>query len=455
MIAHKSEQDFEVLIVGGGPTGAIAALVLARAGVRVAVVEKEAFPRFQIGESFLPVTFDQLQRLGLMDRLRELPHMLKYGAEFGMGGGTETSLFEFNTGLLGGENETFNIARADFDAMLLEEAAKAGATLLQPAAVKQIHRLADGDVVIETQAETLTGRYLIDASGQATVVGRHLKQKSMFDAPHLQKVAYFAHFENVKRLDGRRAGYPTIAMADEGWFWIIPLNAHTTSVGMVLDPAVVKQVDLPARDMLGWGIARCPLMRDRMEAAVPVERVTETGDSVNSQRWGGVRADFSYQCEPIAGPGYFLAGDAATFLDPVFSTGVCLGMTGGEQAAQHLIAVLRYGREPKAARQVYVKTMKQATAYFTKVIAYYYQHSFRELFLHGSGPFQMQRSVLAVLTGHVFAKLPWKVRWRYWLFGLCVRVQQSRALVEKRERFSLLSAEPSLWQPSGSCVEVG
>src|SRR5205085_7817820 len=118
----------------------------------------------------------------------------------------------------------------------------------------------------------------------------------------LHKVAYFAHLENVDRPPGDEGGFPLIVMCEEGWFWLIPLDARRTSVGLVLDESAARAVDVPANRMLSWGIARCPAVLGRMrEAAGPETNL--------------VAADFSYTCRPYAGPGYFLAGDAAAFLD--------------------------------------------------------------------------------------------------------------------------------------------
>lgn len=426
---ESPQQHADVIIAGGGPAGAIAALLLARAGVDVLIVEKAAFPRFQIGESFLPIGLMMLEELGLLDRLRRLPHMVKVGAEFGMGGGLETSVFRFNTSLVGGANETFNIARADFDAMLLEAALEAGARIAQPAAIRRIEKLADDDVaVVLDDGRCVTARCLLDATGHAALVGRHLGIRKIIDAPHLRKVAYFAHFENVRRLQGDVAGVPTVAMCDEGWFWIIPLNERSTSVGLVLDPAAAKRANQPADRMLQWGIPRCPLIADRMRGA--------TGPATNL-----VRADFSFRCQPYAGPGYFLLGDAALFLDPVFSTGVCLSMKSAVHAAELLIDMLQHRTEPAAARRRYIQFMHGATGWFTRLIALYYDHHFREMFLHGRGPLGVHRAVLAVLAGHVFPKPALGVRWRFRLFDWLLSWHRRRALVPRKERFSLFASE--------------
>jgi flavin-dependent dehydrogenase len=425
LFAMTNAHDYDVLIIGGGPSGATAALVLARAGVRVAILEKAEFPRFQIGESFLPANLEQIKRLGLHDRLRALPHMPKYGAEFGMGVGP-TSVFQFNTSLVGGENETFNTARAEFDAMVLDAARQAGAIVHQPAQVRSIDRLADGHVAVTTDAGSFTGRYLLDASGQATVVARHLGTRQQLADQHLRKVAYFGHFENVQRLDSRLAGCPCIIMCDEGWFWLIALDEKRTSVGLVLEPEVVKRVGLPADQMLQWGIDRCPTVRERMKHAV--------GSTVSM-----VRSDFSYRCEPYAGPGYFLVGDAAVFLDPVFSTGVCMGMMSAEHVAHQLIDVLRGSTTPAAARKRHIRYVRGSSDVYFRVIRHYYNHHFRELFLTGQGPMQMHRAVLGLLAGHVFPRPRFNLWWRFRAFELVLKLQRHFTLAPRRQRFSLLN----------------
>jgi flavin-dependent dehydrogenase len=418
----------DVLIIGGGPSGATAALQLARAGVDVAIIEKHAFPRFRLGESLIPENFNLIRELGLLDRVRALPHVVKLGAEFGMGGGTETSLFRFSTGMSGQRDETLNIARARFDAMLLDAAVEAGATLYQPREVTRVDQLRDGDTRISTSAGPLRCKYILDGSGQATVLARHLGIRHNLPDDHLRKVAYFEHFTGCDHPHGDMRGCPTIAMSDEGWIWMIPLDETTTSVGFVARPELTRQINVPANRMLAWGIEHCPLIQSRMQHA--------RGPVINR-----VTSDFSYRCRPMVGRGYFLLGDAATFMDPVFSTGVCLGMMHGKHIGELLPEVLAGRLDPRAARQQYVDASEKPTRYFTHMIDLYYQHAFRELFLSGQGPLGMHRAVLSLLAGHVFPKPSWSVRWRCHLFDWCVRVQRHVALGPRRERFSMLSTE--------------
>ena len=425
---------YDVIVAGAGPAGATAALVLARAGIRVLIIEKAPFPRFQIGESFMPATLALMQRLGLEERLRQLPHTVKIGAEFGMGGVLNTTLVRFSTRLAGTLAETFNIARADFDQMMLDAALDAGAEIKMPLTVRSIEKLADEDVaLVADDGRRFTARYLVDASGHGTLVGRHLGTRRVLEDQHLQKAAYFNHFENVQRLEGELEGHPTIAVCEEGWFWIIPLNDKVTSVGLVMDPKAAKTVGSPADQMLRWGIDRCPLVASRMKNAV-------------GPRTNLVRADFSYRCDPFAGPGHFLVGDAAMFLDPVFSTGVCAGMTGGSQAADRLIEILQHKRSPDAARKEYLRYMKSGMSWFRRMVELYYKHGFREMLLNGTGPLHVHTAFLSLLAGHVFPKPTFAVRWRIAFFELLMQIHRVVRLVPKRERFSLF-ASPA---PAGS-----
>ena len=437
---EPAKKQYDVIIAGGGPSGATAAIILARAGVRVLIVEKAEFPRFQIGESFLPATFTLMRELGLIEKLRALPHTVKLGAEFGMADSLDTTVVRFSLKLAGESLETFNIARADFDHMLLNAAIEAGAVVEQPMGLRTIERLADEDVAVVTDdGKSLTAKYLIDASGHGTLVGRHLGTRRVLPDQHLQKAAYFSHFEGVQRLEGDLDGHPTIAVCDEGWFWIIPLNAKVTSVGLVMDPKQVRRVGIPAEQMLQWGIARCPLVASRMKNA--------TGPATNR-----VRSDFSFRCDPFAGPGHFLVGDAAMFLDPVFSTGVCAGMMSASYAANHLIDILQKGKSPDGARREYLRVVKTGLRWFTRLVELFYDHRFREMLLHGEGPLDVRGSVLALLAGNVFPKPNFAVRWRFRLFEWLIRIQRFFPLVPRRRRFSLFTSPYAQNSPTHALV---
>jgi flavin-dependent dehydrogenase len=424
----KQPEIWDAIIIGGGPTGAVAGFELARRGRRAIILEKAEFPRFHVGESLLPATLDLLKELGLEPALRALPHVRKFGADFAMGGKGIPTEIDFSLGYCP-SYETFNIERSLFDAMLLREAQNAGVEVRQGTGVKQIVSLSDGDVRVRTDAGEVRGRYLLDASGQGSVVGRHLGTRQSADESYLRKVAYFNHFEDVARAEGPKGGNPLIVMMDEGWFWLIPITERRTSIGMVIDADTARRISreegiAPDR-MLAWGLDRCPAMLARLRQAVRPET-------------NNVAADFSYRCRPYAGDGYFLVGDAAAFMDPIFSTGIFVGTQGAMATAKLVDDILADRISPARARKQYCRQFEQCTATLFKLIGQYYDHSFRELFLQGSGPLAVHRALIGVLAGNVFPRPPFKLRWRLWLFDQFVKLNRKYRLVSRRRRFSLL-----------------
>jgi 2-polyprenyl-6-methoxyphenol hydroxylase-like FAD-dependent oxidoreductase len=192
---------------------------------------------------------------------------------------------------------------------------------------------------------------------------------------------------------------------------------------------VARRIDVPSHELLAWGIARCPLVADRTAAAVFPETTH-------------VNADFSYTCRPYAGPGYFLVGDSAVFLDPIFSTGICLGMVGAIEASNNLVRVLHGRMSPGRARRRYVRVVRAGSDVFFRMVDLYYDHAFRELFLHGHGPLGVHRAVISILSGHVFPRPRFGLRWRTRLFELMVALQRRFRLVARRDGFSLVAPSP-------------
>jgi flavin-dependent dehydrogenase len=424
-----SDMSCDVLIVGGGPAGATAGYILAKASRRVIVVEKSAFPRFHIGESILPRAFPLIQELGLENAFRKIAHVPKFGAEFGMGDDFNTTRFTFDSGLLPG-SPTFNVERAVFDKMLLDEARSAGAEIRENTAVRQINHLGDGDCLVTLHdGQKISSRFVLDASGQGCVVGRHLDIRRPVADPNLHKIAYFEHFKNVERHTGKEEGHPAIIMTSEGWFWLIAINSEITSVGFVCAPDLNKTIGVSPNHLLAWAIERCPVVRDRMRNAV--------GPDDNH-----ILADFSYTCKPCAGAGYFLLGDAACFLDPIFSTGVTLAMMSAKTAAEQVQAILSNQRSPVAAQRHYIRFLEGSTNIFWHLIRSYYTHSFREMFLEGKGPLNVHGAVISILAGQIFPRPRWSLRWRLWLFNAVMWLNRFIPLLPRRSRFSLLEQEP-------------
>lgn len=425
---------YDAIVLGGGPAGSTAAISLAKAGLSALVLERAVFPRFHIGESLLPGMMGILRELGVAERIAQVPQVEKLGATFVNGDGRDHLSFLFADALAvrrGAESAAFNVERAPFDTALLEAARDAGAEVRR-ADARAILELGDGGVALAVdeggERRAVRGRFLVDASGQATVVGRHLGIRRVL--PDLKKVAYFGQFEGVLRDPGAPGGFPVIAVCREGWFWLIPLDEQRTSVGLVMGADLAKGMGVPPDRMLDWGIARSPFMVERTARAV---RRPE----------GGILADFSYRCEPFAGPGYFLAGDAATFVDPIFSTGVCLGMASGLAAARAIGRLVRGEVSPEDERRRYAALVDETTAPFFRLVRLYYDAAFRDLFFEGQGPLDVHRAVISVLAAHVFPRPGFDLRWRLQLFRAFVALQRHLPLVPRRRIHSLLESPPA------------
>ena len=294
------------------------------------------------------------------------------------------------------------------------------------------------EVVAGLSTKAAKIRALDQAGYDRAEIAKHLGIRQAMK--HHRKVAYFGHFENVRRLEGKAEGHATVVMCDEGWFWLINIDERRTSIGMVLDADIAHGVDVPASGMLSWGIERCPLVRKRVASAVFPE-ATHTV------------ADFSYYCRPFAGNGYFLVGDAAFFLDPIFSSGLCLAMEGAMKVAdlvEELLAgqsdtVLPNGRRPRAPariRREYLRFMNDTSAPFIRLVNLFHDHPFRELFMNGSGPFQIHKATISVLGGFVFPKPLWSIRWRIFLLHQLARIDRYIPLVNRQESYSLRLAPP-------------
>jgi flavin-dependent dehydrogenase len=414
-------ERFDCVVIGAGPAGSAAAIDMCRAGLSVLLLDRGEFPRFRIGESFLPRTKAALRRLGLLEKCYALPHARKVGVEISMGDRRFGSrVFKFRDTLGNGEKDAFNMARVHLDAMMAQSAQEAGAVLRTNCAVRSLVASSDEGVTLETDSGTVHARWMIDCSGQASVLGR-LRGTRRYHS-FLRNVAYFEHFDDVKRPDGDAQGCFGLTVLDEGWFWLIPLDDRRTSVGFVAREGLHTRLDVPPEERLRWAVERTPIMAERMAKAV--------GPSSNR-----VIADFTYRCDPFSGPGFFLVGDAAAFLDPVWSTGLTMGLLSAEQAAQGVIRICA-GGSAERERARYQAWASRVVGRAFRLVEGFYSSGFRDLLFAPYQPRELVRGFVTLLAGE-FDRVRPGTAVRCLTLGAMCAVQQRVGFAPRRRPYRL------------------
>ena len=408
--------DFDFAVAGGGPAGTSAAITLAQRGRSVVLFERETFPRFHIGESLLSTTNDALAELGLAEKIEAAHFPIKWGARLFTHDGLSGRGVDFSSVTEVNRPQTYQVPREEFDRILLERAREVGVDVREGHHVTACEFTRDA-AILEVGDDRVRVRALVDATGRQGIIAKKFNLRT--DEPRLANIAIFAHYKNVPLLEGDRPNdIRIVARHDSGWFWLIPISKELMSVGVVLPKNRFLQMpEGTNEERLERAIADTPVVADLMRNATRVWPVR-------------VEKDFSYSASTYAGDRWILAGDAGSFLDPVFSTGVSIAMESGIEAAAELDRAL--ARNAFSARRFAAFSRRQRKRYqtFRRFVIGFYSPQFRDLFFDPNPPRGVFRAVVTVLSGRWNASL--RTRLMNHIFFALVAIQKRFRIVRSR-----------------------
>jgi len=407
-------ESFDVVVVGGGPGGSVCASRLAQRGAKVLVLEKDTFPRFHLGESLLPGSMPVLEAIGVLPTCLDT-FIHKFGARFHDDVRGRKDRFGFDGAWKPEHEHAFQVPRDRFDQVLLTHAKSLGADVRERHEVHGAVR--DGERVVGLLARGPDGaeqrfdaRFVVDATGRDALFAHEARATEKI--PDLDQTAIFAHYEGVRRAEGKLAGDIDIVIfrdrpdARPNWFWIIPFAGGVTSVGAVVSRAWMKE----NRAAIASGSSSDDLtaLLDRAIASSPSATDLLTGAR---RVWPAARAaaDFSYRVTGLVGPGWIAVGDAGGFIDPLFSTGAHMAMSGGKAAGDMIVELLAEGGRERedAATRAWEQWLRTGAETFILAVQAFYAGPLMEAIFAENKHTALRRSITSLLAGDVFTDAVW------------------------------------------------
>ena len=397
----NTHHNYDLIVIGGGPAGSTVATLVAEQGHRVLLLEREAEPKFKIGESLIPATYWTFKRLGMLEKLRKSHFPQKYSVQFYSRTGKASSPFYFFQTNPHESAVTWQVLRSEFDEMLLDNAKEKGVEVQRGIRVREV--LFEGDtatgVVVQDVngiRETLNATVIADSTGQRSLIGRQLNLNTV--EPNLKMASLFTHYEGGHRDEGIDEGATLILHTAEkdSWFWSIPLPYNRTSIGVVgeLDYLLQNRRDangrLDTQQIFTEELEKCPALKGRLEGAKQLFPIQTT-------------KDFSYRASRIAGNNWVLVGDAFGFLDPVYSTGLFLALKSGEMAADAIIEAFEKDDFSEAQLGSFGPTFVDGMEAFRKLVYAFYTKEFSFARFLSQYP-EHQGGIVDILSGDVFRK---------------------------------------------------